>query len=66
MGIFIEQGKNIETFIENNEIISLNAHKDLDKGGDQIVESFWYWKDFSSYMKALALMVLILKESKDQ
>jgi len=32
----------------------------IGKEGDRFVESFWYWKRFSSYIKALALMIFIL------
>lgn len=56
-----DESNQIMDMIENAPIVKVNAFNGADQEeADQFVQSFWYWRDYSSYLLAFFVMTAIL------
>lgn len=59
--IVVIPAQKIENIIDENEVLNLTPFNATStKDADIFVESFWYWKKFTTYLIAFAIMIGVL------
>ena len=60
---FLNGADKVLTVVEHQPILTANPHNSSnlpEVASENFVRSFWYWDTFSSYVHALAFMVLVI------